>query len=77
VSKPARLIPDLLIVLGLMALAAGAALVAVPAGLAVGGIEAVGLGYVLNLDRARSAAAASEASDERGTSERYAVERKL
>jgi hypothetical protein len=44
-------IPDVLIVLGLVAVTIGVLLVSVPAGVVVGGVLAVGLGTQLNADR--------------------------
>lgn len=54
-----RHLPDALIVLGLLAVAAGAALVYLPAGLIVGGGAGIALGAVLNHDQATSARASA------------------
>jgi hypothetical protein len=81
VNAPARLIPDALILLGLTAVALGAGLIYLPAGLVVGGAAAVGLGWVLNLDQAAAPPAETDAPPAPEPTvdgnERFAVERSL
>lgn len=70
-------IPDALVLFGLTAVAVAAGLLAVPAGLAVGGIEAVVLGVVLNLDRAQRTPADDEAPARAPVDDSLTVERVL
>lgn len=51
-TRVSSAIPDVLIVLGLVAIAVGVGLVYVPAGIGVGGALAAALGLQMNADRA-------------------------
>lgn len=76
-KRATSVIPDVLIVIGLAAVAVAAGLLSLPAGLAVGGVEAVALGVVLNIDRARAAAAATPPPPPSAVDDALTVERKL